>query len=111
MTFIHKNFMLTNETARHLYHTYAQTMPIYDYHCHLDPKMISENTRFDNITDLWLGGDHYKWRAMRAQGIDEYYITGAAEPKEKFKKWAETLDNAVGNPLYHWSHLELKNVF
>ncbi|RIO47297.1 glucuronate isomerase [Staphylococcus hyicus] len=111
MTFIHKNFMLTNETARHLYHTYAQTMPIYDYHCHLDPKMISENTHFDNITDLWLGGDHYKWRAMRAQGIDEYYITGAAEPKEKFKKWAETLDNAVGNPLYHWSHLELKMYF
>ncbi|MCD8904116.1 glucuronate isomerase [Staphylococcus chromogenes] len=111
MSLIHEDFMLTNETAKHLYNTYAKAMPIYDYHCHLDPKMISENVHFDNITELWLGGDHYKWRAMRAQGIEEKYITGDADPKEKFKKWAETLENSVGNPLYHWSHLELKMYF
>ena len=111
MSLIHEDFMLTNETAKHLYETYAKSMPIYDYHCHLDPKMISENVHFDNITELWLGGDHYKWRAMRAQGIEEKYITGDADPKGKFKKWAETLENSVGNPLYHWSHLELKMYF
>lgn len=111
MQFITDHFMLHNETARTLYEKYAKNMPIYDYHCHLDPKQISENTHFDNITDLWLGGDHYKWRAMRAQGIEEYYITGDASPKEKFRKWAETLENTIGNPLYHWSHLELKMYF
>ncbi|MDO5375060.1 MAG: glucuronate isomerase [Staphylococcus rostri] len=111
MQFITKDFMLHNETACSLYHNYAKHMPIYDYHCHLDPKQICENTHFDNITDLWLGGDHYKWRAMRAQGVEERYITGDALPKEKFQKWAETLENTVSNPLYHWSHLELKMYF
>ncbi|MCS4486563.1 glucuronate isomerase [Staphylococcus americanisciuri] len=111
MQFITNDFMLGNETARYLYDTYAKKMPIFDYHCHLDPQQISENTHFDNITELWLGGDHYKWRAMRAQGIDERYITGDAPPEEKFRKWAEALENAVGNPLYHWSHLELKMYF
>ncbi|MGK0577144.1 glucuronate isomerase [Macrococcus capreoli] len=111
MSFIHKDFMLQNETAKHLYHDYAKDMPIYDYHCHLDPKLIRDNHHFDNITELWLGGDHYKWRAMRAQGIDEQFITGNAAPLEKFIKWAETLENAIGNPLYHWSHLELKMYF
>lgn len=111
MQLITEDFMLTNDVAKHLYHTYAKHKPIYDYHCHLDPKMISENVYFDNITSLWLGGDHYKWRAMRAQGIEEKYITGDADPKEKFKKWAITLENSVGNPLYHWSHIELKMYF
>ena len=111
MSFIHKDFMLQNETAKHLYHDYAKDMPIYDYHCHLDPKLIRDNHHFDNITELWLGGDHYKWRAMRAQGIEERYITGSAAPLEKFIKWAETLENAIGNPLYHWSQLELKMYF
>ncbi|MGV2929112.1 glucuronate isomerase [Macrococcus capreoli] len=111
MSFIHKDFMLQNETAKHLYHDYAKDMPIYDYHCHLDPKLIRDNHHFDNITELWLGGDHYKWRAMRAQGIDEQFITGNAAPLEKFIKWAETLENAIGNPLYHWSQLELKMYF
>ncbi|RXK17402.1 glucuronate isomerase [Macrococcus sp. DPC7161] len=111
MSFIHKDFMLQNETAKHLYHDYAKDMPIYDYHCHLDPKLIRDNHHFDNITELWLGGDHYKWRAMRAQGIEEQYITGSAAPLEKFIKWAETLENAIGNPLYHWSQLELKMYF
>ncbi|WP_414055618.1 glucuronate isomerase [Macrococcus equi] len=111
MSFIHKDFMLHNETAKKLYHDYAKDMPIYDYHCHLDPKLIRDNYHFDNITELWLGGDHYKWRAMRAQGIEERYITGNADPLDKFIKWAETLENAIGNPLYHWSHLELKMYF
>ncbi len=109
--FITDHFMLQNKKAVELYHKYAKDMPIYDYHCHLDPQQISENTHFDNITTLWLGGDHYKWRAMRAQGIDEYYITGDASPREKFKKWALTLENSVANPLYHWSHLELAMYF
>ncbi|MCE4956629.1 glucuronate isomerase [Macrococcoides caseolyticum] len=111
MSFIHKDFMLQNETAKHLYHDYAKDMPIYDYHCHLDPKLIRDNHHFDNITELWLGGDHYKWRAMRAQGVEERYITGDASPLDKFIKWAETLENAIGNPLYHWSQLELKMYF
>lgn len=110
-TFINDNFMLQNDKAIKLYNQYAKEMPIYDYHCHLDPQQISENTHFDNITELWLGGDHYKWRAMRAQGIDEFYITGDAAPREKFKKWALTLENSVANPLYHWSHLELAMYF
>ncbi|MEC5300968.1 MULTISPECIES: glucuronate isomerase [Staphylococcus] len=109
--FITDRFMLQNTKAVELYNKYAKDMPIYDYHCHLDPQQISENTHFDNITTLWLGGDHYKWRAMRAQGIDEYYITGDASPREKFRKWALTLENSVANPLYHWSHLELAMYF
>lgn len=86
-------------------------MPILDYHCHLDPQEIAENKRYSNITELWLAHDHYKWRAMRANGIEEKYITGDATDKEKFLKWAETLPRCIGNPLYHWSHLELKRYF
>lgn len=86
-------------------------MPILDYHCHINPKEIAENIKFDNITQVWLGGDHYKWRLMRSNGVDEYYITGGASDWEKFEKWAETLERAIGNPLYHWSHLELQRFF
>lgn len=103
--------MLKNETAKHLYHDFAKDLPIIDYHCHLSPKEIAENKAFKDITELWLSGDHYKWRGLRANGVDEYYITGDAEPKEKFKKWAETVPNTIGNPLYHWTHLELKKYF
>jgi glucuronate isomerase len=103
--------MLNNNTAIDLYHKYAKEMPIYDYHCHLSPKEIAENKRFKNITELWLYGDHYKWRAMRAHGIDERYITGDASDEEKFKAWAETVPYTVGNALYHWTHIELKKYF
>lgn len=109
--FIHDDFMLQNPAARRLYHNYAKQMPIYDYHCHLPPKNIAENRRYQNITELWLEGDHYKWRAMRANGVPEEYITGQASDKEKFKAWAETVPNTLGNPLYHWTHLELKRYF
>lgn len=111
MAFINKDFMLNNETGKKLYNDYAKDLPIYDFHCHLDPKQIAENVHFKDIVDIWLSGDHYKWRAMRGQGIEERYITGDASNKEKFIKWAETLENSVGNPLYHWSHLELKMYF
>ncbi|MDT4011196.1 MULTISPECIES: glucuronate isomerase [Staphylococcus] len=111
MAFINETFMLHNDKAVQLYEDYAKDMPIYDYHCHLDPKQISEDHHFDNITDLWLSGDHYKWRVMRAQGIEEHYITGDADKKEKFVKWAQALQNAVGNPVYHWSQLELAMYF
>ena len=84
-------------------------MPVLDYHCHIDPREIAEDRRFDNITQVWLGGDHYKWRLMRSDGVEERYITGDAPDREKFQKWAETLAKAVGNPLYHWSHLELNS--
>jgi glucuronate isomerase len=103
--------MLNNKTAIDLYHKYAKEMPIYDYHCHLSPKEIAENKTFENITELWLYGDHYKWRAMRAHGIDERYITGDASDEEKFKAWAETVPYTVGNALYHWTHIELKKYF
>lgn len=106
--FMDKDFLLNNPTAVELYENYAKDMPIYDYHCHLNPKEIAENKRYRNITEIWLGGDHYKWRAMRAMGIDERYITGDASDYEKFLKWAETIPNCIGNPLYHWTHLELK---
>lgn len=109
--FIHDNFILKNNTAVSLYHQYAKNMPIYDYHCHLSPQEIAENKQFKNITELWLSGDHYKWRAMRANGIDERYITGDASDQEKFKAWAETVPSCLGNPLYHWTHLELKMYF
>lgn len=109
--FIDKDFLLQTETAKVLYHDYAAKMPIYDYHCHLDPREIYENKRYKNITELWLYGDHYKWRAMRANGIEEYYITGDADDYEKFVKWAETVEKLIGNPLYHWTHLELKRYF
>ncbi len=109
--FLDENFLLTNPTAVTLYNEYAKDMPIYDYHCHLSPKEIAENKRYRNITEVWLGGDHYKWRAMRAMGVDEKYITGDAPDKEKFLKWAETMPYCLGNPLYHWTHLELQRFF
>ncbi|MWN32543.1 MULTISPECIES: glucuronate isomerase [unclassified Gilliamella] len=111
MSFIHENFLLNNRIAQKLYHEFAKSLPIIDYHCHLDPKEIAENKKFDSIYDLWLAGDHYKWRAMRANGVDEAFITGSASPLEKFKVWSETVENTIGNPLYHWSHLELANYF
>lgn len=110
-SFMDKDFLLQTETAKVLYHDFAAKMPIYDYHCHLDPREIYENKRYKNITELWLGGDHYKWRAMRANGVDEYYITGEADDYAKFVKWAETVEKLMGNPLYHWTHLELKRYF
>ena len=109
--FMDKDFLLATPTARALYHDYAEQMPVMDYHCHINPKEIWEDRQFDNITQVWLGGDHYKWRLMRAAGVEEKYITGDASDREKFQKWAETMATAVGNPLYHWSHLELKRFF
>ena len=108
---MNSDFLLSTETARHLYHDYAEGMPIIDYHCHLDPKEIYEDRRFENLTQVWLGGDHYKWRLMRSAGVAERFITGDASDREKFQKWAETISLAIGNPLYHWSHLELRNYF
>lgn len=105
------DFLLTTETAKHLYHDYAKDQPIIDYHCHLSPKEIYEDQTYENITQVWLGGDHYKWRQIRSNGVGEKYITGNASDREKFQKWAETLEMAIGNPLYHWSHLELKKYF
>lgn len=109
--FLNEDFLLSNGMARKLYHEFAETMPILDYHCHIDSREIYENRRFENITRLWLGADHYKWRLMRSNGVEEKYITGDASDREKFQKWAETLEMAIGNPLYHWSHLELKRYF
>lgn len=109
--FLNKDFLLSSEAAKTLYHNYAENIPIIDYHCHISPEEIAKDIHFDNIAQLWLGGDHYKWRQMRANGIDEYYITGDAPDREKFQKWAETLPLLIGNPLYHWSHLELKKYF
>lgn len=109
--FMDEDFLLTTETAKKLYHEYAEVMPVLDYHCHINPQEIYEDRRFDNITQVWLGGDHYKWRQMRSNGVEEKYITGDASDREKFQKWAETLEKAIGNPLYHWSHLELKRYF
>lgn len=109
--FMTKDFLLQNDTAKILYHNYASVMPVIDYHCHINPKEIAENRVFDTITQVWLGGDHYKWRQMRSNGIDEKYITGDADDLEKFRAWAATLQKAIGNPLYHWSHLELQRYF
>lgn len=109
--FIHDDFMLTNDYARELYHESAEKMPIIDYHCHLVPKMIAENYQFRDLTEVWLGGDHYKWRAMRGNGVSEEYITGSRDSYEKFEKWAETVPYTMRNPLYHWTHLELARVF
>ena len=109
--FIHDDFMLTNDYARELYHESAEKMPIIDYHCHLVPKMIADNYQFSDLTELWLGGDHYKWRAMRGNGVPEEYITGSKGSYEKFEKWAETVPYTMRNPLYHWTHLELARVF
>ena len=116
MSFINDDFMLSNATAKSLYHGHAEKMPIIDYHCHLSPQQIAENIQFRDITQLWLvdghAGDHYKWRAMRGNGVPEEYITGGTRsPWETFEKWAETMPYTMRNPLYHWSHLELKRVF
>jgi len=109
--FMDHDFLLENKTASELYHGYAENMPILDYHCHLNPAEIAQDKQYRNITELWLGGDHYKWRAMRINGVEERYITGDADDHEKFLKWAETISQCVGNPLYHWTHLELKRYF
>ncbi len=109
--FMDKDFLLSTDTARILYHEYSSKMPIIDYHCHINPKEIAEDKSFKNITEVWLGGDHYKWRQMRSNGVDEKYITGDASDREKFREWAKTLEKAIGNPLYHWSHLELQRYF
>lgn len=109
--FINGDFMLNNEAAKLLYHESAEKQPIIDYHCHLSPQEIAEDKQFDNLAEIWLGGDHYKWRAMRANGIDEHFITGNATPEEKFEKWAETVPYTMRNPLYHWTHLELSRIF
>lgn len=106
-----ENFLLSTETAQRLFHSYAETMPVLDYHCHISPEEIATDRRFENITQVWLGGDHYKWRFMRSCGVDEAYITGNASDRDKFFKWAEVLGKAIGNPLYHWSHLELQRYF
>ena len=109
--FMDKDFLLSTDMAKTLYHDYAEPMPIVDYHCHINPQEIYEDRKFDNITQVWLGGDHYKWRQMRSNGVEEKYITGDASDREKFQKWAETMPKLIGNPLYHWSHLELRRYF
>ncbi|MDO4623228.1 MAG: glucuronate isomerase [Eubacteriales bacterium] len=109
--FMDEDFLLETETARHLYHDFAKQMPIIDYHCHLVPKEIYEDQQYDNITQVWLGADHYKWRQMRSNGTEETLVTGDASDYEKFIAWTRTLEMAIGNPLYHWSHLELKRFF
>lgn len=111
MSFIHDDFLLQSEAARDLYHTYAENEPILDYHCHLPPKEIAGNRRFGNLHEIWLEGDHYKWRAMRANGVPEELITGPASPYEKFQAWARTVPFTLRNPLYHWTHLELLRYF
>ena len=111
MSFINDDFMLKNETAKRLYHEFAKDLPIIDYHCHIPPEKIAENYKFKNAYDLFLGGDHYKWRLMRSNGIDEEYITGKADDFEKWKMFAKTVPLMIGNPMYHWTHLELKRYF
>ena len=109
--FMDENFLLDSPTAIKLYHEFSKDLPIIDYHCHISPKEIYEDVKFENITQVWLGGDHYKWRQMRSNGVEEQYVTGNASARDKFQKWAETLEKAIGNPLYHWSHLELQRYF
>ena len=111
MPFIHDDFLLQTDTARRLYHQYARDQPILDYHTHLSPQDIAEDRCFANLAEVWLAGDHYKWRAMRADGVGERFITGDAAPYEKFLAWARTVPQTLRNPLYHWTHLELKRVF
>ncbi|TRX22149.1 glucuronate isomerase [Flavobacterium franklandianum] len=110
-TFIHDNFLLENKFAEELYHNYSKNQPIIDYHNHLSPQLIAEDTIFDNITKVWINGDHYKWRAMRTLGINEQFITGNASDKDKFLNWAKTVPYTMRNPLYHWTHLELARYF
>jgi glucuronate isomerase len=109
--FIQKNFLLDTKTASKLYHTYAESLPIIDYHCHVPPKEVAQNRQFENMTQIWLAGDHYKWRAMRTCGVKEQFITGNASDWEKFEMWARTVPKTIRNPLYHWTHLELKRPF
>ena len=109
--FMDEDFLLSTQTAQKLYHEHAEKTPILDYHCHINPEEIAKDRQFENITQVWLGGDHYKWRQMRSNGVDEKYITGDAPDREKFQKWAESLEKSIGNPLYHGSHLELKRYF
>lgn len=106
-----KDFLLQTDVAKELYHNHAANMPIFDYHCHINPQEIAEDKQFENITQIWLYGDHYKWRGMRSNGVAEKYCTGDASDWEKFEKWAETVPNTLRNPLYHWTHLELKRFF
>lgn len=109
--FMDQDFLLATQTAKHLYHNYAAKMPIVDYHCHINPQEIYEDRKFDNITQVWLGGDHYKWRQIRSNGVEERLITGDSTDREKFDEWAKTMPKLIGNPLYHWSHLELQRYF
>ena len=109
--FLDKDFLLESKTAQRLYHEVAAGMPIIDYHCHLDPQLIEEDAKFENLTQVWLAGDHYKWRAMRANGVDERFCTGDATDEEKFLQWAATVPDTLRNPLYHWTHLELQRYF
>ena len=111
MNFFHKDFLLKTETAKKLYHNYAKDMPIFDFHCHLNPQEIFENNHFKDIAHAWLGGDHYKWRIMRSVGIEEKYITGDATGFEKFEAFAKALQYAIGSPVYHWAHMELRSFF
>jgi glucuronate isomerase len=111
MPFIHEDFLLSTKTARRLYHEFAEAEPIFDYHCHLSPRDVAANRQFKNLFEIWLEGDHYKWRAMRANGVAEKFCTGIAPPYEKFLAWAKTVPHAIRNPLYHWTHLELKRYF
>ena len=109
--FMDQDFLLSTATAKHLFHDYAENMPVLDYHCHISPQEIAEDRQFDNISQVWLGGDHYKWRLMRANGVPEAYITGDAPDREKFQKYAETMEKCIGNPVYIWTHLELQRFF
>lgn len=111
MPFIDEDFLLSNQSARRLYHEFAAAEPILDYHCHLPPQDVASNRQFRNVFEIWLEGDHYKWRAMRANGVDERFCTGDATPREKFMAWARTVPETLRNPLYHWTHLELKRYF
>ena len=109
--FMDADFLLSTETAKRLYHDYAESMPIIDYHCHVSPKEIWEDRKFNDLFEVWLEGDHYKWRLMRSNGVEEKYVTGDASHREKFQKFAEALPRAIGNPMYHWCHLELRAYF
>src|SRR5437588_3838157 len=111
MKFIHEDFLLGTRTARRLFHQFAQEEPILDYHCHLSPRDIAQNRQFENLFEIWLEGDHYKWRAMRANGVSEKFCTGEADSFAKFQAWAATVPHTLRNPLYHWTHLELKRYF
>jgi glucuronate isomerase len=110
-SFLCEDFLLSNDTARRLYHDHAANQPIFDYHCHLNPRQVREDHQFANMSEIWLAGDHYKWRAMRSAGIDEHLITGNASDRDKFEAWAKTVPLTMGNPLFHWTHLELRRPF